>query len=150
MSVYRVRKSLTIASVPILTSLPFLVWHAEGFVKSLAFSVTRNPIDHFSVTSLDGQMGWLGLPARLPMLVMLLAVYALAWRRKVGMYVASLFAMSTFVNFNSVLFRQYLAWIVPLIPLVMLDLWEGADPPTDPQTPSPGQSPSQSGSPTKS
>ena len=62
------------------------------------------------------------------MLVMLLAVYALAWRRKVGMYVASLFAMSTFVDFNAVLFRQYFAWIVPLIPLVMLDLWEGRRP----------------------
>ncbi len=103
MSVYRVRKSLTIASVPILTSLPFLAWHAEGFVESLAFSVTRNPVDHFSVTSLDGQMGWAGTPARLPMLVMLLAVYALAWRRKVGMYVASLFAISTFLDFNAVL-----------------------------------------------
>ena len=137
---------LVIASVPILSSLPFLAWHAEGFVKSLAFSATRNPVDHFSVPSLDGQMGWLGLPARLPMLVMLLAVYALAWRRKVGMYVASLFAMSTFVDFNSVLFRQYLAWIIPLVPLVMLDLWEGADQATNPQTPSPGQSPSQSDS----
>ena len=137
---------LAIASVPILTSLPFLAWHAEGFVKSLAFSVTRNPVDHFSVPSIDGQMGWLGLPARLPMLVMLLAVYALAWRRKVGMYVASLFAMSTFVDFNSVLFRQYLAWIIPLVPLVMLDLWESADRASNPQTPSPGQSPSRSDS----
>jgi hypothetical protein len=137
---------LVIASIPILISLPFLAWHADGFVKSLAFSATRNPVDHFSVSSLDGQMGWVGAPARLPMLIMLLAVYALAWRRKVGMYIASLFAMSTFVDFNAVLFRQYFAWIVPLIPLVMLDLWEGADPPL----PSPGQSPSQSGSQTRS
>ena len=138
--------ALVIASVPILTSLPFLAWHAEGFVKSLAFSVTRNPIDHFSVTSLDGQMGWVGAPARLPMLVMLLGVYALAWRRKVGMYVASLFAMSTFLDFNAVLFRQYFAWIVPLIPLVMLDLWESADRALNSQTPPPGHAPSPSDS----
>ena len=141
---------LVIASVPILISLPFLAWHAEGFIKSLAFSATRNPVDHFSVTSLDGQMGWVGLPARLPMFVMLLAVYALAWRRKVGMYVASLFAMSTFLDFNAVLFRQYFAWIVPLIPLVMLDLWEGIDPSIGPQIPSPAQSPSQTNSQTRS
>ena len=95
-------------------------------------------------------MGSLGAPARLPMLIMLLAVYTLAWRRKIGIYVASLFAMSTFVDFNSVLFRQYLAWIIPLVPLVMLDLWEGTNPSTNPQAPSPGQSPSQSGAPTKS
>ncbi|MCU0501408.1 MAG: hypothetical protein MUC51_06520 [Anaerolineae bacterium] len=129
---------LVIASVPILTSLPFLAWHADGFIESLAFSATRNPVDHFSTPSLDGQMGWLGLPARLPMLVMLLAVYGLAWRRKIGIFVASLFAMSTFVDFNSVLFRQYLAWLVPLIPLVMLDLWDNADRSADPEALPPG------------
>ena len=136
--------ALVIASVPIVTSLPFLAWNAAGFIRSLAFSATRNPTDHFSAPSLDGQMGWLGLSARLPMLAMLLAVYALAWRRKVGMYIASLFAMSTFVDFNSVLFRQYLAWIVPLVPLVMLDLWNGIDHASTPRTPASGQSSSRS------
>jgi hypothetical protein len=35
--------------------------------------------------------------------------------------------MVTFVDFNTVLFRQYLAWIAPLIPLVMCDLWDAAE-----------------------
>jgi hypothetical protein len=35
--------------------------------------------------------------------------------------------MIAFVDFNAVLFRQYFAWITPLIPLVMVDLWEAAD-----------------------
>lgn len=115
---------LIIASVPFISSLPFLIWNAEGIIKSVAFSATRNPVDHFSAPSLDGLFGWLGLPAKVPMLVLLLGVYGLAWRRKLGIYTASLFTMSVFVDFNSVLFRQYLAWIVPLVPLAMLDLWK--------------------------
>ncbi len=118
--------ALVIASVPIVASLPFLVWNAEGLVKSVLFSATRNPADHFNVASLDGLMGWLGWPGRLPMFALLLLSYALAWRRKVGLYMGSLIVMAIFVDFNTVLFRQYLAWIVPLIPLVMCDLWDVA------------------------
>jgi Gpi18-like mannosyltransferase len=58
--------ALVIASMPVLASLPFLAWNAEGLVKSVLCSVTRNPDDHFNVASLDGLMGWFGLPARLP------------------------------------------------------------------------------------
>ncbi len=118
--------ALVIASAPFVTSVPFLAWNAEGLVKSVLFSVTRNPADHFNVASLDGLMGWLGWPGRLPMFALLVLGYALAWRRKVGLYTGSLVVMAIFVNFNTVLFRQYLAWIVPLIPPVMCDLWDAA------------------------
>jgi hypothetical protein len=110
-----------IASIPTLVSLPFLAWDAAGFIKSLIFSVTRNPVDHFSVTSLDGYMGWLGMTARLPLFLMLVAVYGLAWRGQIGLYMSSLLALVTFTDFNAVLFRQYLTWIVPLIPLAVLE-----------------------------
>lgn len=118
--------ALVIASAPFVTSVPFLAWNAEGLVKSVLFSVTRNPADHFNVASLDGLMGWLGWPGRLPMFALLVLGYALAWRRKVGLYTGSLVVMAIFVNFNTVLFRQYLAWIVPLIPPVMCDLWDAS------------------------
>jgi hypothetical protein len=118
---------LLIASVPLLTSLPFLAWNAEGFIRSLLFSFTRQPMSHFAAPSLDSYMQWLGVAAKLPMLGVLLAVYLLAWHRKVGMYTASLLAMATFIDFNSVLFKQYVAWIVPLFPLILLDFWEGTD-----------------------
>lgn len=122
-----VRAGVLIASIPVLTSLPFLAWNAEGFIKSLAFSVTRNPADHLSVPSFDGQMGWLGLAARLPMLMMLLAVYGLAWRKQIGFYLGVLLALVIFIDFNAVLFRQYFAWIVPLIPLVVVDWIHAGD-----------------------
>lgn len=119
--------ALLMASLPVVASLPFLAWNATGLAKSVLFSITRNPVDHFNVASLDGLMGWLGWPGRLPMGILLALAYALAGRHKVGPYTASLLVMATFVNFNTVLFRQYLAWIVPLIPLVMCDFWDAAE-----------------------
>lgn len=126
--------ALVIASVPIVASLPFLAWNAEGralsgvegLIKSVLFSTTRNPADHFGAASADGLLGWVGLPAKLPMLALMALVYGLVWRRKIGPYVGSLFVMASFLDFNSVLFLQYLAWIVPLIPLAMCDMWDTA------------------------
>jgi hypothetical protein len=109
---------LIISSVPVLSSLPFIVWNAEGFIKSIAFSATRIPEDQFGVPSFDARMHWVGIPAKVPMLVMLAAIYLLAWQRHVGMHMAVLLVMTTFTGFNSVLFRQYMLWQVPLLPLV--------------------------------
>lgn len=114
--------ALLIASVPLVTSLPFLAWNAEGFVKSIAFSATRLPADHFAAPSFDGHMGWLGVPAKLPMLALMALVLRLAWQGKLGRATAALLVMACFVDFNSVLFRQYLAWLVPLLPLAALEL----------------------------
>ena len=90
------------------------------------FSATRDPAGHFNAQSLDGLMGWFGLAGRLPMLGLLLLAYALAWQRKVGPYLASLIVMATFLNFNTVLFSQYMIWTIPLIPLAACDLWDAA------------------------
>ncbi len=117
--------ALLIASVPLLSSLPFLAWNAEGFVSSILFSATRLPADHFGVPSFDGHMGWVGLPAKLPMLALMALTYWLAARRKIGRFTSALLVMVTFVDFNSVLFNQYLAWVAPLLPLVVCDAGDG-------------------------
>jgi hypothetical protein len=107
-------------------SLPFIARNAEGLVKSELFSITREPADDLRLASLDAWMGWLGWPGRLPMFALLMLTYALAWRRKVGLYTGPLLVMATFVGFNTVFFRQYVAWIIPLLPLAMCDLWDAA------------------------
>ena len=126
----RVRRTLLaallIASVPAISSLPFLVWDAEGLFQSLLFSATRYPVDHFGVLSLDARLGWEGLPARLPMLALMLAIYAIALRGRIGRYTASLLVMAVFIGYNSVLFLQYMVWIIPLVPLVVYDGWNQA------------------------
>lgn len=114
-----------IASVAAVVSLPFLIWNAEGFVKSIVFSATRNPADHFGAPSVDGLLGWIGIPAKVPMLLMMVLVYLLAWRRQVGLFIGTFFLLVSFTDFNSVLFRQYMAWVVPFVPLVLVDVADG-------------------------
>ncbi len=123
---------LLILSIPVITSLPFISWNAEGFFKSILFSATRNPSVHFAsvhfeAMSLDGLIGlkipeFVGIKAKLPMLFMMSLVFLSAIKRQIGIYTSVLLIMSVFVDFNSVLFNQYLCWIVPFIPLVICDM----------------------------
>jgi hypothetical protein len=108
---------LAISSIPLITSLPFLAWNAEGFIKSIAFSATRDPAAAFRAFSLDTLLGVNGIPGKLLMLALLGLVYWLAWKWSAGRYLAALLVLAVFVFFNSVLFTSYLVWLVPLIPL---------------------------------
>ena len=67
---------LLISSVTLVTATPFVIWNPAGFVKSILFSVTRRPDNHFNVLSVDAQFGLIGLPAKIPMAVLLLMLYA--------------------------------------------------------------------------
>ncbi|RQW79845.1 MAG: hypothetical protein EHM79_20420 [Geobacter sp.] len=113
-----------IASLPVLSSMPFIVWNFEGFMRSMLFQAVRSPMDDFGTISVGALMGWSGLPGRLPMFAVMLLATALAWRRRIGPYIATLFIMATFIDYSSVLFPQYMVWVVPFIPLVMCDLWD--------------------------
>jgi hypothetical protein len=96
-----------------------LIQDLIGFVKSLSISLTRYPETHIGVLSLDALFGWVGLPAKIPLLLMILASYLVAWRTKLGYFAAGLLIMTIFVDFHSVLFRHYMAWIVPLVLLTI-------------------------------
>jgi uncharacterized membrane protein len=111
-----------IIAIPLLVSIPFLVWNAEGYVKSLFFSVSRLPDDHFDAPSLDALFGIVGLPARLPMIFFLGLTYTLAILRRLPKYASNLLVMAIIFGFSSVLYRQYLAWLVPFLPLTILEL----------------------------
>lgn len=115
------RAVLLMVSVPLISAIPFLIWNAEAFVKSIAFSATRLGSDQFEVPSVDQLLGWQGLPARILLLVLILAVALAAFRGYGKKYFASALAMSIFVDYNAVLYSQYPAWVVPLLPLIFLD-----------------------------
>ena len=127
---HRARHLLTasalILAIPLVVSLPFLIWNAEGFVRSLMFSATRNPDDHFSAPSVDAMFGVRGIPAKIPMLLLLVLTYALASFHRVPLYASLLLVMSVFFGFNSVLFRQYVVWFIPFIPLTVLEARDGS------------------------
>jgi uncharacterized membrane protein len=111
------------AAIPLTLSAPFLVWSPAGFVKSVLFSATRDPVSDFPSKSFDAALGLSGLVAKAPMLGLMALVYvafALAPKR-VGLATAALLVMSTFIDFNSVLFQQYMVWTVPLLPFAWFE-----------------------------
>jgi uncharacterized membrane protein len=122
----RVRATLgaiaAIASVPVLTSLPFFLAGPEAFLRSLVFELTRDPSNHVEALSLDNWLNLPGVTARLPLFGMLILIYVLFGRRKLPMIAASLLVMATFIDFNSVLFIQYFSWLVPFILLAVAEL----------------------------
>jgi uncharacterized membrane protein len=115
------RAALTILAIPLATSLPFLAWDASGFLHSVAFSVTRTSESALGVPSLDWRLGWSGLGARLPMLAVMATVFAAYRSRSIGLYMACLLVMTVFLEFNTVLFRQYFVWTIPLLLLAPAD-----------------------------
>jgi len=132
------KKSLTpvlaaafgIMIIPVLVSLPFIIWNAEGFFKSILFSATRYAAAESDVVSIDAFMGLKGLLARVPMLCVMAVVYVSVIRCRIGMYMGLMFAMFVFLAFNSALFHQYMCWVVPFISLCVCDVIDsgkGAD-----------------------
>lgn len=119
---------LIILSIPVLTSLPFLAWDAEGFVKSILFSATRAGSSHIEgAPSLDmmfsQNLPWLvGLKAKLPMLLLMGLIYLSFLTEKVSILACSALVLMVFLYFNSVLFLQYFLWPLSLTLLALVEL----------------------------
>jgi len=112
-----VSSALWIGIVPLIASLPFLIWNWEAFVRSILFSTTRVAAAAFNVYSLDVALGWQGLLARVPVVLMFLMAYWLTWKYKLGVFSTALLVLAIFVFFNSVFYTSYMVWVVALIPL---------------------------------
>lgn len=129
-----------ILSVPLLTSIPFLIWNAEGFFKSVLFSATRLGDLHIDgAPSIDNLLSqdypWIiGLRAKLFMLFLMGLFYLSFLIERVGIFLAAAMTMMTFLYFNSVLFLQYFVWPLCLIPFALIEgkmagqLTKSADP----------------------
>jgi hypothetical protein len=120
-----------IGSIPLATSLPLLLWNAEALGRSLWFSVSRDAADSFGVFSMNTLLHLDGAAGKLPMGLLMGLVFWAALRWRLGRFTSALLVLASFVDFNAVLFRQYLCWLVPLLPLTV---WETAGG-TVPETP---------------
>jgi hypothetical protein len=108
-----------IASIPLLTSLPFIIWNAESWIRSMLFSATREADSHFNAPSLFEETAGLRL---LPTLVLMILIYISAFKRQIKLYTGALLILSVFINFNAILFTQYFCWAAPFIPLSISEL----------------------------
>jgi hypothetical protein len=115
--------ALAIASIPLITSVPFILWNAEALAKSIIFEATREPAGPQAVHAL---IGWDGLLKRLPLLGMLISIWFLVWKRKIGNYTSALFVQASLVAVNPVFFDSYVTWFFPVIPLVVADFSDAA------------------------
>ena len=107
--------SLWIASLPIIASVPFLVWNSAGFIKSIAFSATREATNSYNWETIDSVAKLSGLIGRLPILVMFTLAYFAFWQKALGPFAAAMLVMAIFVGFNPVLYVQYFIWLIPLL-----------------------------------
>jgi uncharacterized membrane protein len=114
-----VKAAALLGAIPLVLSLPFLIWSAPGLLMSILFSATRMPAADFPGMSFDAAMGLVGLPAKIPMLGLMLLAFVGAVTRRIGRYGISLMVLTIFLDFNSVLFMQYMVWTVPLLPLAV-------------------------------
>ncbi len=119
---------LIILSVPLVSSVPFILWNADGFFKSVLFSATRLGDSHIDrAPSIDvilfKDYPWLvGLKAKLLMLLLMGLSYLSFLKERVGIFAASAMTMMAFLYFNSVLFLQYFVWPLCLIPFAFSEL----------------------------
>ncbi len=114
--------ALWIGIIPLIGSLPFIIWNWEAFARSILFSATRVAAAAFNVYSLDVALGWQGLLARIPVVLMFLLAYWLTWKYKLGAFSMALLVLAIFVFFNSVFYTSYMVWVVALIPLTAYEL----------------------------
>jgi hypothetical protein len=120
------RTAIWIAALPVAISLPFVFWHPEAFRDSMIYSLSRGAGNHFKVASLDELLrgmypSYTGVPTRIPLIGLMLLIYAGALRRQIPMFIGALFVMAVFIDFSSVVFRQHLTWLVPMVPLALCD-----------------------------
>jgi hypothetical protein len=113
-----VQAALWIALIPVAVSLPFLWWDAGALVRSILASVTRPAAAYGHVSAVGSLLGLRGGVARIPLVLLAcLILLVAAYRQVIGRYTTVLLMFTVFTDFNTVLFPQYFAWVIPFIVL---------------------------------
>ena len=110
--------------IPAALSLPFFVWHPEGFVKSIFFNVVREYSSHLIEDSISIRQlfGKSGIILRLFEVVVYLLFWVAAVRERWNRWLGAALTFFIFLGFNPVLFTQYFSWMVPFILLYLIDV----------------------------
>jgi hypothetical protein len=112
------RALLWIALVSLAVSLPFLWWDGSAFVSSIWSSAVRPAAGYGHVSAVGSLLGLHGGPARIPLLLLAsLILLVAASYQAIGRYTTILLMFTVFTDFNTVLFPQYFAWVIPFIVL---------------------------------
>lgn len=110
------------ALVPLLTLVPFLVDNPEAVMKGLLFSATRSSEANMGAAPLVSILKLHGGMRVAPMALLMVLIYAAAYRRRMTLAMGGLAIMLVFIAFNTVTFNQYFLWFVPFLPLAAADV----------------------------
>jgi uncharacterized membrane protein len=111
---------MILVSVPLLTSLPFLIREPAGYIRSIMFSMTRYAYENYAVANMISEGGG-GIMTRLPMIATMLLIIWLVWQKKLKPYSSAMITMFAFAALTPVLFPQYELWVVALLLLSVQD-----------------------------
>ena len=108
--------------IPFLTTLPFLLTDFSATVQGILTPATRAAQSHYAgAPSFDQWLDVVG-PSKSALLLLLVGmVYLGTWRRRVDFISGSLLVMTIVIAFTHVLFHQYVIWLIPFIPLALLE-----------------------------
>lgn len=107
--------------IPVLSIVPFVISSPEGVQASLAFSTNRMAGGDFATPEIATLLSLPGSFTRIIMYALIAVTYLAFWRKEVALFGASLAILTIFLGFNPVLFFQYLAWVIPFIPLAIAE-----------------------------
>ena len=110
-----------IVIIPLLLSIPFIIWNLKAFVYSMIFSGTRvsdQVYDELHNALGDETLLAFSVANRLFMILIMLFVYFFFIQRRIGRFTTSFLILVTFIEFNVVLFDQYRVWRVALLPFI--------------------------------
>lgn len=109
----RLRYGLLALALPALLALPFLLRGGDGFLLSMAFSLSREAADHGAATgsplllaSADG--------SRALMLALLSLTLLAQARERLDFWTAATGMLLLFVQFSPVVFGQYFIWVLSI------------------------------------
>lgn len=113
--------------VPLLCLAPFLFNNSQAVMKGLFNPVTRiAQSDYAAIPPLSVFVGMDQAYQLLLMLLLILTVYVVAWRKLTSLPAAVMLVMAIMLATTPVLFHQYFVWLMPFIPLAVVMGFGGA------------------------
>lgn len=121
---YASRKQLgialaSIAIIPAIAFASFAIDNPKGVLASILFSVSRQATGDIATPDIAAMLSTESSLARILMFGLMALAYLAVWKKQAGLFGATLAVFVVFAGFNPVLFYQYLAWIIPFVPLAI-------------------------------
>ncbi len=108
------------AAVPLVTSLPFIIWSFTGFTHSILFSLTRVSMGHpetgvapVNLFGLDG--------TRVFMFFLITVIWWMYRQGALAFWCAASFIILSLTQFNPVVFTQYYAWLLVFLLMALAE-----------------------------